>query len=112
MTSPISVPQRAAALARGRAAGLAFVAAAALLVILGLVSLMTDHDRTAIASILLGQGAMIGLLVVGRIRTIAAQQALQDRLDQSNARILGDLARLRQVLLEEVREDGTTLDDR
>lgn len=106
MTSPTSVPRRAVALARSSAVGPALVAAAALLVVLGLVATLTDHVRLAVAAILLVQGALLALFVVGRLRTAAAQLALQDRLDESDTRVLGDLARLRQVLLEEIREDG------
>lgn len=78
---------------------------AAALIVIGLLALMTDHDGLAIAMILLIQAIGLAALLLTSRRNAADVRALTTRLDSSDARIIGDIARLRQVLAEQHTAD-------
>jgi hypothetical protein len=75
------------------------IAVSGLLVVIGIVAVMTDHDRTAIVMVLLLQGCLVLLAAAHHLGVARVEQALGHRIDQASARQLADLARTRHALL-------------
>lgn len=101
MTPPRTLPGRAQELARALGnRPLPLAVAGMALIALGLIAAMTDHLGTALAAILLVQGAVLAVLMLSHRTHRRDVRALHDRLDRSDARIIGDLARLRNVLTD------------
>jgi hypothetical protein len=99
MTAPRTYLARAATLARGLPhRPLHLVAASAVLIVIGLLAVLTDHLGLAIAVVLVVQGLLVAGLRLDAHRQATGLDALHARLDRSDARVLGDIARLRQTL--------------
>jgi hypothetical protein len=72
---------------------------AALLVVVGIVAVLTDHDRTTLVAVLLLQGCVVLTTVTHHLGVTRLEQSLGHRIDQASARQLADLARTRHALL-------------
>lgn len=79
-------------------------AVAAVLIVVGLIAVATDHHGLALAMVLLLQGCAILAATSHRGAVTRLEQSLSHRIDQASARQLADLARTRHALL-------TTSDD-
>lgn len=75
-------------------------APAVALVVIGLLATATDHYGLAISMVLLIQAIGLAALLLTSRRNTDDLRALTNRLDSSDARIIGDIARLREVLAE------------
>jgi hypothetical protein len=75
------------------------VAVSALLVVVGIVAVLTDHDRTTLIAVLLLQGCVVLTTVTHHLSVIRLERSLGHRIDQASARQLADLARTRHALL-------------
>ncbi|MFI5429041.1 hypothetical protein [Aeromicrobium sp. UC242_57] len=71
-----------------------------MLIAVGLVATATDHLGLALAAVLLVQGIILAALVLNRRGDARDLRALHDRLDRSDTRMIGDLARLRNALTD------------
>lgn len=106
-----TLTRRAEALAR-RVAGSpahALLLAAAVLVVTGVVAAVASWFGLAIIALLGVQSIVLVLLLWSRRQAAAADDALRRRLDESDRRVLGDIARSRQAVLDAIaaqREDG------
>lgn len=83
-------------------------AATAVLVVVGLIAYLSDHDDLTILTILLLQACIAGYLVTGARGAGLDEQVLQKHLDRASARSLADLTRTRQAILEAVEPGSTT----
>lgn len=109
MTSVTSLPRRAVDLVRTAGTPRLLLLGALALVAIGLLALATDHVRLAVAAVLLVQAALLALDLLGRRQVVASEESILRRIDQSDARVLLDVSRARQVLLDAAdreRENG------
>lgn len=83
-------------------------AATAVLVVVGLIAFLTDHDDLTILTVLLLQAAIAGYLVTGTRSSGLSEATLQKHIDRASARSLADLTRTRQAILEAVEPGSTT----
>jgi hypothetical protein len=73
--------------------------AAAVLVVVGLVAVLTDHYGLALAAVLLIQAGVVVMGLAHHLATAGLEDRLAHRIDQASARQLADLARTRHALL-------------
>jgi len=79
--------------------------ASAVLVVVGLVAVLTDHHGLALAAVLLIQAGVVLMGVAHHLATAGLEDRLAQRLDQASARQLADLARTRHALVS-ARDDA------
>lgn len=73
-------------------------AVGAAIAVLGAVAVMTGHTGTAVLMVLALQMLILAVVVHTSRRSAAAHEAVAQRLNHSDARIAGDIARLRLTL--------------
>ena len=86
----------------------ALVAVAGVLVVVGLVAAVASWWGLAVVTVLGVQSIVLVLLVWSRRQAAATDDAIRRRLDDSDRRVLGDVARARHAILEAIadqRED-------
>ena len=87
----------------------ALAAATAVLVVVGLIAFLADHDDLTILTVLLLQACLAGYLVTGSAAASGLDEdTLQKHIDRASARSLADLTRTRQAILEAVEPGSTT----
>lgn len=99
---------RLLAVARRRATPTVVLGVSAVLVLVGIISVLADRPRPALVAVLLLQGGLALLLVLQRADARQLEDRLAQRIDQANARQLADLARTRHALLTADDARGTT----
>ncbi len=86
----------------------ALLLAAAVLVVAGVIAALACRLDLAIVAVLGVQSIVLVLIVWSRRQAAAADEAVRRRLDDSDRRVLGDLGRSRQAILDAIadaRED-------
>lgn len=83
-------------------------AATAVLVVVGVIAFLADHDDLTILAALLLQASIAGFLVIGPRGRGIDEETLQKHIDRAAARSLADLTRTRQAILEAVQPGSTT----
>ncbi|MBC7630245.1 hypothetical protein [Aeromicrobium sp.] len=83
------------------------VPATVILVVVGLIAVMTDHTRWAVAAVLLLQAVVVLAVLDQRGAVPESERRIAQRVDQASARTLADLSRVRQQLLAALDETRT-----
>ncbi|MBC7630894.1 hypothetical protein [Aeromicrobium sp.] len=106
MSTPSTQARARAALSRLDVPRLASLAAT-VLVLVGLVALLFEQTRWALAAVLLLQAVVVLTVLEQRGAVAASERRLTYRVDQSSARTLADLSRVRQQVLAALDETRT-----